>query len=134
MGSWLERRCSGDSFATSGLEANKKRSGSNRSVRLQRGAAQLTLVSVIVPCFNQGRYLVDALESVLAQSYPSWQCIVVNDGSTDETRRVALEYVARDPRFRYLEQKNSGLSAARNRGLGEMRGSHVQFLDADGWV
>ena len=82
MGSWLERRCYGDSFATSGLEANKKRSGSNRSVRLQRGAAQLTLVSVIVPCFNQGRYLVDALESVLAQSYPSWQCIVVNDGST----------------------------------------------------
>jgi len=88
-------------------------------------------VSVIVPCYNQGRYLSDALNSLLAQTYRNWECIIVNDGSTDNTRQVALDYVSRDPRFRYLEQRNRGLANARNRGLREMRGTHVQFLDAD---
>jgi glycosyltransferase involved in cell wall biosynthesis len=95
------------------------------------GAPALGLVSVIVPCYNQGRYLADALNSVLAQTHPHWECIVVNDGSTDETRRVALGYASTDPRFRYVEQQNSGLSAARNRGLREIRGQYVQFLDSD---
>lgn len=89
------------------------------------------LISVIVPCFNQGRYLPDALDSVLAQTYPHWECIVVNDGSTDDTRQVALEYASKDARFRYVEQENRGLSGARNRGRREVRGTHVQFLDSD---
>lgn len=89
------------------------------------------LVSVIVPCYNQGRFLADALDSVLAQTYTRWECIVVNDGSTDDTRTVARRYAAGDARFKYVEQANRGLPGARNRGLQEMRGDYVQFLDAD---
>ena len=89
------------------------------------------LISVIVPCFNQARYLPDCLDSVFAQTYPHWECIVVNDGSTDDTRQVALACASKDSRFRYVEQNNRGLSGARNRGLNEIRGSYVQFLDSD---
>ncbi len=89
------------------------------------------LVSVIVPCFNQGRYLGEALDSILAQSYPRWECIVVNDGSTDETHRVAERYCRKDPRIRYVTQSNAGLSAARNVGLEIATGDLFQFLDAD---
>jgi hypothetical protein len=89
------------------------------------------LVSVIIPCYNQGRFLADALDSVLAQTHPHWECIIVNDGSTDDTGSVAQRYTRQDARFKYIEQENRGLSAARNRGLQEIRGSHVQFLDSD---
>lgn len=88
-------------------------------------------VSIIVPCYNQGRYLGDALDSVLAQTHRDWECIIVNDGSDDDTHQVALAYVSRDPRFRYIEQQNRGLSGARNRGLCEIRGGYIQFLDSD---
>jgi len=94
-------------------------------------ASSAPTVSVIVPCYNQGRYLADALSSVLTQTYRNWECIIVNDGSTDNTRQVALDFVSRDSRFRYLEQRNRGLAGARNRGLREMRGTRVQFLDSD---
>ena len=92
------------------------------------------LISVIVPCFNQARFLRDCLDSVLAQTYPHWECIIINDGSTDDTRQVSLEYTSKDSRFRYVEQENRGLSGTRNRGLGEMRGTHVQFLDSDDMI
>lgn len=89
------------------------------------------LISVIVSCYNQGQYLPDALQSVLDQTYTSWECIIINDGATDNTEKVALEWVAKDERFKYFKQPNSGLSAARNKGLNNMTGSYVQFLDAD---
>jgi len=54
------------------------------------------LVSVIIPCYNYARYLPECLDSVLAQSYPSWECIIVDDGSEDDTRKVALEYAKKD--------------------------------------
>src|SRR3989304_10450198 len=73
------------------------------------------LISVIVPCFNQARFLRDCLDSVLAQTYPHWECIIINDGSTDDTRQVSLEYTSKDSRFRYVEQENRGLSGTRNR-------------------
>ena len=88
-------------------------------------------VTVIVPAHNYGRYLPHALESVAAQTLAEWECIVVDDGSTDDTAAVAAHYVARDPRFRYLHQQNQGLSAARNSGLAAARGAYIQFLDAD---
>lgn len=88
-------------------------------------------VSVIVACHNYGHFLADALESVRAQSTPDWECIVVDDGSTDDTRDVSDRFISIDPRFRYLHQPNQGLSAARNAGLGVCTGSYVQLLDAD---
>lgn len=88
-------------------------------------------VSIIVPCFNQGRFLSDALNSLLAQSITSWECIVIDDGSTDDTREVALRYATRDPRIRLVSQKNRGLAGARNCGLELASGRYIQFLDAD---
>jgi glycosyltransferase involved in cell wall biosynthesis len=88
-------------------------------------------VSVIVPCFNQGPTLGAALESVLKQTYTAWECIVIDDGSTDETRLVAEGYASRDTRIRYLFKPNGGLSSARNMGIDVSRGEFLQFLDAD---
>jgi glycosyltransferase involved in cell wall biosynthesis len=89
------------------------------------------LVSVIVTCYNQARYLPDSLGSVLAQSYPHWECIIVNDGSPDKTEDVAQKWLAIDNRFKYVEKENGGLSSARNAGLRVAVGEYIQFLDAD---
>jgi glycosyltransferase involved in cell wall biosynthesis len=91
----------------------------------------MSLVSVIVPCRNYSTLLPEALESVLAQTHAKWECLIVDDGSTDSTPAVASQYVARDARFRYLVQPNLGASAARNNGLKAAQGEFVQFLDAD---
>jgi glycosyltransferase involved in cell wall biosynthesis len=91
----------------------------------------VTVVSVIVPAYNYARFLPDALESVLAQTFEAWECVVVDDGSEDETAEVAERYVRRDSRFHYVRQENKGPSAARNLGLASSRGELVQFLDAD---
>lgn len=88
-------------------------------------------VTVVIPCFNYGRYLARTLKSVAAQTYTDWECIIVDDGSTDETPLVATEWVESDPRFIYLRQDNAGLAAARNAGLYRASGEYIQFLDAD---
>lgn len=88
-------------------------------------------VSVIVPCYNYAKYLPFALDSVLAQDMEHWECIVVDDGSGDETGRVAREYVHKDARFKYVYQQNRGLSAARNTGVENSLAEYLQFLDAD---
>ncbi len=90
-----------------------------------------SLVSVIIPCHNQGKFLADAIVSVLNQTYPHFECLVINDGSTDQTRDVALTYAKQDSRVRYLEQANKGAASARNLGLDHVQGAYVQFLDAD---
>ncbi|MGH9463243.1 MAG: glycosyltransferase family 2 protein, partial [Vicinamibacteria bacterium] len=89
------------------------------------------LVSVIIPCYNQARFLQDAVKSVLAQTYPHWECIIVNDGSTDDTSNVARMLSSAESRIQVLEQTNKGLSGARNAGLRIARGQYIQFLDAD---
>ena len=91
----------------------------------------MSLVSIIVPCHNYGVLLSEALESVLAQTHVDWECLVVDDGSTDSTPAVADHYSACDPRFRYLPRAHAGASAARNHGLRVALGEFVQFLDAD---
>jgi glycosyltransferase involved in cell wall biosynthesis len=85
------------------------------------------LVSVIIPCYNQGHFLGEAIESVTAQSYEPYEIIVVNDGSSDDTAKVAASFA----QTRCLNQKNRGLAAARNAGLYASEGSYVVFLDAD---
>ena len=89
------------------------------------------LVSVVVPCFNYGRLISETLESLLKQSYHHWECIVIDDGSTDDTQTVVERYCRADGRIRYVYQSNRGLSAARNRGIRECLGAYLQFLDAD---
>src|SRR6202007_291490 len=92
-----------------------------------RAMSKQKLASVIIPCFNQARFLGEALESALAQSYGSCEVIVVDDGSTDETAKVAAAF----NRIRYLSQTNRGLAAARNAGLKASAGRYLVFLDAD---
>ncbi len=87
------------------------------------------LVSAIIPAHNQGRYLVEAVASVLQQTLADLEVIVVDDGSTDDTARVARGFG--DPRVHYVYQNNRGLSAARNTGIRRARGRYLTFLDAD---
>jgi hypothetical protein len=88
-------------------------------------------VSIIVPCYNQAQYLPEALQSVLDQTYNNWECIIVNDGSPDNTVEVAQGWLEKDVRFKYIYKENGGLSSARNAGLDEAVGTYIQFLDAD---
>jgi hypothetical protein len=89
-------------------------------------AGQLPTVTVVIPCFNQGRYLAAALKSVLDQSHRPAECIVVDDGSTDDTATIAARSGAR-----VIRQPNRGVSAARNAGLAAAHGDLIVFLDAD---
>jgi glycosyltransferase involved in cell wall biosynthesis len=86
------------------------------------------LISCIVPVFNGEKYLSEALESILKQTYGPIEIIVVDDGSTDGTGAVAARY---GKRIRYLKQPNAGEAAARNRGLSMAQGEFVALLDAD---
>ena len=75
------------------------------------------LVSIIVPCYNQAHFLDEALQSVLSQTYTNWECIIVNDGSPDNTENIAEKWLAVDSRFKYIKKDNGGLSSARNIGI-----------------
>lgn len=86
-------------------------------------------VSVVIPAYNYGQYLKEAIESVLAQTSGELECIVVDDGSTDNTREVVEAF--QDPRVRYEPKPNGGLSSARNWGIQKARHDYVAFLDAD---
>lgn len=89
------------------------------------------LISVIVPCYNYGHLLSETLESLLKQSHSNWECIIVDDGSTDNTSEVAKIFVDKDSRYNYIYQSNAGLSAARNTGISKAKGDFIQLVDAD---
>ena len=86
-------------------------------------------VAVIIPAYNQSRYLSQAVESVLGQSMADWETVIVDDGSTDDTRLVALSFS--DPRVHYIHQENRGLSGARNTGIRRSTAPYITFLDSD---
>lgn len=91
-------------------------------------------ISVIVPCYNQGEYLDECLQTVLDQTYQEWECIIVNDGSTDNTEEKAKKWTEKDSRFQYIYKENGGLSSARNSGLEKALGDYIQFLDSDDMI
>src|SRR5688572_33013190 len=86
-------------------------------------------ISVVIPAFNYAQYLPEAIASVLAQTHRDLECIVIDDGSTDNTQDVVT--AIRDERLRYVHQPNGGLSSARNRGIQQAKHPFVGFLDAD---
>jgi glycosyltransferase involved in cell wall biosynthesis len=90
-----------------------------------------TLVSIVVPLFNAQLYLNDTLNSIFAQTYPDWECIIVDDGSTDSSKDISKEYCKTDDRFIYYFQSNSGPSVARNLGINSSKGDYILFLDSD---
>jgi glycosyltransferase involved in cell wall biosynthesis len=92
------------------------------------------LFSIIIPVYNVEQYLGECLESVQNQTFPDWEAVCVNDGSTDGSANILEEYTARDSRFKVIVQPNGGLSAARNTGIKEARGDYILFLDSDDWL
>lgn len=88
-------------------------------------------VSVIIPCFKHAQYLPGAIDSVLAQSYPVHELIVVNDGSPDNTSEIVKEYMKKHKNVFLVEKLNGGLSSARNAGIAKATGGYIMCLDAD---
>ena len=80
------------------------------------------LVSVIVPCYNYARFVPETIRSLQAQNFQNWECIVVNDGSKDNSEEVVKKLAEEEPRIKYVYQENKGLSAARNTGLSLAKG------------
>lgn len=88
-------------------------------------------ISIIVPCYNQALYLPEALSSVMEQEFQDWECIIVDDGSPDNTKDVAQNWVKKDSRFKYFHKPNEGVSAARNYGIKQALGEYIFPLDGD---
>lgn len=89
------------------------------------------IISIIVPIYNRGKWLPNCLDSISSQTFKDWECILVNDGSTDNCLEIAQEYAANDARFIVFSQENQGVSAARNWGLDHAKGKWVTFVDSD---
>lgn len=89
------------------------------------------LVSIIIPCYNQAAFLPDTIRSLQAQTLANWECIVVDDGSTDESAAIVRQFANQDIRIRLLSKSNGGSASARNAGLQQAQGEYIQFLDAD---
>ena len=92
------------------------------------------LISVIIPVYNVEKYLRQCLDSVLNQTYTNYEVIMVDDGSTDSSYDICLEYSRKDDRFKAFHKENGGASTARNLGLKELNGEYLFFLDSDDWL
>ena len=91
-------------------------------------------MSVIIPCYNQAKFLPHAVAALQAQTLEEWECIIVDDGSTDNTAEVASNLALQDSRIRLLQKINGGSASARNLGLQQAIGEYIQFLDADDYM
>ena len=89
------------------------------------------MVSIIVPTYNNAHLISETLKSIWNQTYSDWECLVIDNGSTDNTSDVVRIFCESDRRFIYVYQRNNGVSAARNAGLRLLKGDYVQFLDSD---
>lgn len=92
------------------------------------------LISIIIPIYNAEQYLKDCLDSIINQSLKNYEVIMIDDGSKDNSKLIAKEYVELYNRVRYIYQENKGVSEARNRGIAEARGKYITFVDADDWI
>lgn len=91
-------------------------------------------VSIVVPMYNVSNYLKRCLESILNQTYQNIEVIAIDDGSTDDTLKIANEFEKKDSRLRVLSQENKGLSEARNVGIENSNGEYIFFVDSDDWL
>jgi hypothetical protein len=89
------------------------------------------MISIIIPTYNQVEYIVSTLESVSKQSYEKWECLIIDDGSNDNTEEVIHQIIKNDSRFKYFKKSNGGASSARNYGINIAKGEYIQFLDSD---
>lgn len=89
------------------------------------------LVSIIVPVYNSAKFLNFSLQSLIDQTYPYWQAILINDGSTDNSLEILRKFAAKDERFSVVNKENGGVSSARNAGLEKACGEYIVFFDPD---
>lgn len=92
------------------------------------------MISVIVPIYNVSKYLDDCLSSIEKQSVLDWECILVDDGSKDNSGEICDQWALKDSRIRVIHQHNQGVSVARNQGIKVAKGEYVCFIDSDDWV
>ncbi len=88
-------------------------------------------VSIIIPCYNAAKYLTETINSVKQQTFTNWECILINDGSSDNSDIIALESIKDDKRFKYIFQENTGVCIARNNAIRATVGEYILCLDAD---
>lgn len=88
-------------------------------------------ISIIVPVYNVEKYLRQCLDSIIAQTFTDWECILVDDGSKDNSGSICDEYAQKENRFRVIHKENGGVSSTRNLGLSEANGNYICFLDSD---
>ena len=91
-------------------------------------------ISIIVPVYKVEQYLHKCLDSILAQTFTDWECILIDDGSPDNSGVICDEYAQQDRRFRVIHQENKGSAGARNTGLGKAQGKYLICVDSDDWV
>ena len=94
----------------------------------------MPLISIIIPVYNNEKYVARCLDSLIAQNFLDFEVLVINDGSKDDSEKIIRQYTEKDKRFHYFEQINQGVSAARNKGLDNAEGHYVLFLDGDDWL
>lgn len=88
-------------------------------------------ISIIIPCYNSEKYISETIDSIKNQKFNNWECIIVNDGSTDNSEKIILSMIYNDNRFRYVKQENKGPSNARNNGVKLSKAKYITFIDAD---
>ena len=103
----------------------------NSKLQTREQTASIPCFSIIIPVYNVAPYLRECLDSILAQTFTDWECLCVDDGSTDASTEILDEYTRQDARFRVFHKKNGGVSSARNLALRHARGEWVCFADSD---
>lgn len=91
-------------------------------------------VSVVVPAYNTEKYIAQTLDSILRQTFSDWECVVLDDGSTDGTAEIVKQYCQRDSRFKYFYQPNGGLASARNAAVRHSSGEFLLPVDSDNYI
>lgn len=92
------------------------------------------IISIIVPMYNASLSICRCIDSIKNQSFVSFECVIINDGSKDDSLSSAYQAIGNDGRFKILNQENQGVSAARNAGLKEIEGEYIVFVDSDDYI
>lgn len=92
------------------------------------------MISIIIPVYNVSRYLNECIQSVVNQSYKDFECILINDGSSDGSEMICNQWAQKDSRIKVIHQSNQGVSKARNKGITEAQGEYIAFIDSDDWI
>jgi len=92
------------------------------------------LISIIVPIYNTSAYLNRCISSIVQQTYHNLEILLINDGSTDQSESICLEWARKDNRILYISQTNKGVCSARNLGLSRAKGDYIGFIDSDDYI